>query len=407
VIWRGCVLAAALCLGVCTSPWQAGAHSRSVSYSSWQRTSSGATVRLRISLLELSRLGLVRGGVADLDAVAAYLTSNLELNAGSEVCVVAAPAVMLEPPEGWMHVEWRFECAASGALEISSRILLEAAPGHLHFARLDSGDGSTLERVLTEAAPSWRLDGDAEAADDPSPGGTSLSGYVALGVAHILSGWDHLAFVLALLLLAGGAGEVARLVTGFTLAHSVTLGLAVLGILTPDSAAVEALIGFSIALVAAENAWLMAGGGRSVPIAVVGGLLVLAALSLRGFGAASTTTLLGLALFSGCHFLLLKRVARPQRLRVAVAFAFGLVHGFGFAGVLAEMSLPTARLAPALFGFNVGVELGQLAVVILAWPLLRCLEQRAAPRFHRGFSELATAAICGLGLFWFVTRTLE
>jgi hypothetical protein len=352
-------------------------------------------------------LGLATGGVAEFDAAAAYLTSRLELRARSELCRVSAPAVALEAPEGWTHFEWRLECGTSEDFEIASRVLLEAAPGHLHFARLGGGDGSTLERVLTEADPRWKLDGDAEAATDSGGSGTSLPGYVALGVEHILSGWDHLAFVLALLILAGGVGEVARLVTGFTVAHSVTLGLAVLGILTPDAAAVEALIGFSVALVAAENAWLMAGGGRGVPIAVVGGLLFLAVLALRGFGVVSPTTLLGLALFSGSHFSLLKRVARPQRLRVAVAFAFGLVHGFGFAGVLAEMSLPIARLAPALFGFNIGVELGQLAVVILVWPLLHWLERHTAPRLHRGVVELATAAICGLGLFWFVARIFE
>jgi hypothetical protein len=97
-------------------------------------------------------------------------------------------------------------------------------------------------------------------------------------------------------------------------------------------------------------------------------------------------------------------VSRPARLRAAVAFVFGLVHGFGFAGVLAEMELPTARLAPALFGFNVGVEIGQLAAVALAWPALvwisRASPQRWAPRVVEGGS----AAVCGLGLFWFVTR---
>jgi hypothetical protein len=85
-----------------------------------------------------------------------------------------------------------------------------------------------------------------------------------------------------------------------------------------------------------------------------------------------------------------------------VAFAFGLVHGFGFAGILAEMELPASRLATALFGFNVGVELGQLAVVALLWPLLRGL---ARVGWHTRVAEIGSAAICGLGLYWFVTRT--
>jgi hypothetical protein len=168
---------------------------------------------------------------------------------------------------------------------------------------------------------------------------------------------------------------------------------------------VEALIGYSIALVAAENAWLLAGRGTAVPLAATLGLCAMALLARAGFGAVAEPALLGLALFSACHFGLLDRVSRPARLRAAVAFAFGLVHGFGFAGVLAEMELPAGRVAPALFGFNLGVELGQLGVVAGIWPLLRALEARR-PLAHRRVAEALSAAICGLGLFWFLTRAL-
>jgi hypothetical protein len=186
----------------------------------------------------------------------------------------------------------------------------------------------------------------------------------------------------------------------------VTLGLAVLGWVQPEAAAVEALIGFSIALVAAENAWLLAGRGRAVPVAVVAGLLVLLGLSLRGIGAVSAATLAGLVLFCACHFGLLARAQRPARLRAAVAFAFGLVHGFGFAGVLAEMQLPTDRVVPALLGFNLGVEAGQLAVVALMWPVLFRLERTNPLRWHRCVAEGGSAAIFALGLYWFVERSL-
>jgi hypothetical protein len=110
------------------------------------------------------------------------------------------------------------------------------------------------------------------------------------------------------------------------------------------------------------------------------------------------------SLFTGCHFGLLARAERPARLRAAVAFVFGLVHGFGFAGVLAEMDLPNARLAPALFGFNLGVELGQLAAVALAWPVLVAIARASPLRVGPRVAEVGSAAICGLGLFWFVTR---
>jgi hypothetical protein len=190
-------------------------------------------------------------------------------------------------------------------------------------------------------------------------------------------------------------------VTAFTLAHSVTLGLATLGWVQPESGAVEALIGFSIALVAAENSWILSGRRRAIPLATVTGLL---ALALLPSGAVARAALLGLALFSACHFGLLQRAQRPARLRAAVAFTFGLVHGFGFAGILAELELPTSRLVPALFGFNLGVEIGQLAVVALAWPALRLIARLGGGMAGRWTAELGSAAACGLGVYWFVVR---
>ena len=240
-----------------------------------------------------------------------------------------------------------------------------------------------LERVLNRSAPEWTLQwseeglGRAPRTEEANPLGTSFYGYLELGIEHILSGWDHLAFVLALILLSRRFSEIAKLITGFTLAHSLTLALAVLGWVEPQSAPVEAMIGFSVALIALENGWMLGGRGPRVPIFVVGGLLVLAFLALAQVGQLSALSLFGLAAFSASHFGLLRRAARPHLHRIVLAFAFGLIHGFGFAGVLAELTLPTHRLVPALVGFNLGVELGQLAVVALIWPVLIGLRKMA------------------------------
>lgn len=400
---RPTALLCALGLALCAA--SAAAHTRSVSYSTWQLDPAGARVRLRIPLLELTRLGLDPVLDVGSDGLAArYLAANLRLASGGRVCAASAPLAQ-SAPEGWVHFEWRVDCEVSGERILESRILLAEAPSHMHFARVDGLERGVLERALIEGENVWVLaaPGDTSA---PSAQGTSFESYVGLGTRHILSGWDHLAFVLALLLLARRLGEVLSLVTAFTLAHSLTLALAVMGWVRPERAAIEALIGFSIALVAAENAWLLAGRGRAVPRAVVGSLVGLAALAAWGVGVVSTLTLLGLAIFSACHFALLDRVERPARLRAAVAFAFGLVHGFGFAGVLAELELPSERLVPALFGFNVGVELGQLAVVLLAWPALRALEQRSPQRGYPAVAEAGSAAVFALGLYWFLARTL-
>ena len=380
----------------------AAAHTRSISHSTWRLDESGADVEARFTALDLSQLQLAPDqGPPDL-ALARYASQHLELTSDGVPCPLAGAPTPSAAPDGWHVFRWRVGCPA-GARAVQSRLLLEVAPSHLHFARVRAGDGPVTERALAEGDGAWPVD---LASVRAAGGGTSLGDYVLLGVEHIVSGWDHLAFVAALLLLARTLREVATLVTAFTLAHSLTLALAVLGLVRPESSGVEALIGFSIALVAAENAWLLAGRDRWIPALAIGGLVVMAALAALGIGSLRPLALLGLGLFSFCHFALLDRAPRPGRLRAAVAFAFGLVHGFGFAGVLAEMELPAGRLVPALLGFNVGVELGQLAVVAVLWPLLRLAARWEHGRAERLIAEVGSAAICGLGLFWFLTRAL-
>jgi len=163
------------------------------------------------------------------------------------------------------------------------------------------------------------------------------------------------------------------------------------------------LIAASIALVAAENGWLLAGRDRIVPALCVGAFLAAAAAALLQLGTLGPALWLGLALFTACHFALLRDSQNPARLRAALAFAFGLLHGFGFAGVLMDLSLPPEHLVRALFGFNIGVEIGQLAVVAVAWPLLALLG-RFRPAAARLTAEVASAAILALGVFWLAER---
>jgi hypothetical protein len=393
-------LACTIALGMV--PAVAGAHTRSLSYSAWELEPDGARVQVRVSQLDLSRLGIAFAEPrAGTDPIGDYLRGRLRLRRGGEPCE-AQQAIALEAPEGWAVRSFAFRCRAAGPASVESEILLDAAPSHLHFARLRLPDGRIVDRVLSEAEPRWEWPG-AGIAPDAAGAGTSVGGYLLLGIEHILTGWDHLAFVAALLLLAATFGEVAALVTSFTVAHSVTLALGTLGLVHPEAQAVEALIGFSIALVAAENAWILGGRGRSVPLAVAAGVALLA---LAPGAAVPAAALLGIAVFSLCHFGLLRRSPNPARLRVAVAFAFGLVHGCGFAGVLAELELPAPRLAAALFGFNAGVEVGQLAVVACLWPCLRALARPAGGRVLSLVAESGSAAVCGLGSCWFVTRTL-
>jgi hypothetical protein len=175
----------------------------------------------------------------------------------------------------------------------------------------------------------------------------------------------------------------------------------------PLASAIESLIGLSIEVVALENfSWT---GGPVTRRAVRGVLAVgvggAAVASLLGWLAVPALALAGIGVFAIGYLGLLGRVARPGRLRWFIAFVFGLVHGFGFAGLLVEIGLPVGRLAPALVGFNLGVEIGQLALVALVWPVLQLVLRtdllRRALRIQVG-----SAAVMVVGLYWFLVRAV-
>jgi hypothetical protein len=187
----------------------------------------------------------------------------------------------------------------------------------------------------------------------------------------------------------------------------MTLALGVLGVVEPRSAAIEALIGLSIAVVALENfAETVGSVTRRWIVAFIAIGLALAALgAASGAVAVPTLALIGVAVFALCYLELIRHVVRPGRLRWFVAFVFGLIHGFGFAGLLTRVGLPPDRIAPALLGFNLGVEIGQIILVALAWPILLALERGS--RAHRvRVVQICSAPILAAGLYWFLSRSL-
>ncbi len=389
---RSFLLSGLLLLALLT-PSASDAHTKSTSYSRLRMTDEGAGIQVRMPLLELTRFPPGH----DWNA---YLASHLLLWAGDEVCTPTLPVRLPETAPGWAVFRWNVACPRDAPRAIESRIFADVLSNHLHFARVASPEEGVLERVLVASTPRWSL-----AETEQESVGTSLFEYVVLGIEHILAGWDHLAFVAALLILSRSLREVATLVTSFTLAHSLTLALAVLGILRPEAAAVEILIGFSIALVAAENGWMLGGRDRWIPRIFGVALVAAATLAALGSGILSPLAWIGLAIFSFCHFGLLESAgAGGGLIRAVVAFAFGLVHGFGFAGILMEIELPTHRLVPALLGFNIGVELGQLAVVLVLWPLLRVLARLGNGMWYERLAEIGSAVIAGLGTYWVVIR---
>ncbi|MEI6244717.1 MAG: HupE/UreJ family protein, partial [Acidobacteriota bacterium] len=189
----------------------------------------------------------------------------------------------------------------------------------------------------------------------PSPTAVTLAGrYIRTGIQHILSGPDHVLFVIGLLLLGQSLVAVLTTITAFTLAHSITLTLAALGILVPSARIVEPLIALSIVAIAVEN--------------------------LRPH-----------------------RATGGRDYRPAVAFAFGLVHGFGFAGALADAGLIGRSLWLALGAFNVGVEIGQGAIVLVTVPMLAWCARHYAAQW-RAVLVAGSLAIGLAGSYWFVVR---
>jgi hydrogenase/urease accessory protein HupE len=185
-----------------------------------------------------------------------------------------------------------------------------------------------------------------------------LWAYIGLGIEHILFGVDHLLFVLCLLLLVRGIRNLLATVTAFTLAHSITLAAATLGLIRVPAAPVEATIALSIVFLATE---LVRGGARQT-------------------------------------------VARSYPW--LVAFTFGLLHGLGFAGALAEVGLPQGEIPLALFGFNVGVELGQLAFVTAVLSLAR-LARLMPWRMPAWAAGAVGYAIGSLATFWVFARLVS
>lgn len=178
-----------------------------------------------------------------------------------------------------------------------------------------------------------------------------LQKFVPSGVHHILIGPDHLLFLVGLLLLGGSLRQLLLVVTAFTAAHSITLSLAALGMVIPPASAVEPAIALSVVYVGADN--LLVSGGRDT--------------------------------------------------RAWIAFVFGLIHGFGFANVLRDMDLPSRALGWTLFGFNIGVEIGQLAVVAVVVSALAWVRARS-PVAGARLAFAGSIVVILAGAYWFVER---
>lgn len=345
------------------------AHALSVAHVDIE-VSDGAPVRMELDLslrdlaltvpLDANRDEQVTWGELEdaREPIEALVTESVQLSTAVGPCrlVPEGLATRRYDDGGYATLRLLAHCPASTGLSLDYRLFRDRDPDHRAHVTLRR-DGQASAAIARGAPVRF----------DVAIAGSSAGfvDYLREGVHHILIGYDHLAFLLTLLLTAslvraGGAWQAASgwrpalmqalgIITAFTVAHSITLSLAALGWVTPASRAVEAAIAASV-LVAALN-------------------------NIRVF------------------------VARRLWL---LAFGFGLIHGFGFAGALGELGLPTGARVSALLGFNAGVELGQVAAAAVALPVLFVM--RGSRTYVRGVLPVVSLLIAALACYWLWER---
>ena len=276
--------------------------------------------------------------IGDLIQPRISLRSNRRLTLGWE-----RVEVMRE--EQALRLTYRIPAEVPGALTLDTN-LFPYDPNHQTFVNIYE-DGSLRQQVIFNASSeehTYYL-GTTQGAIEV------MKTFIPSGIHHIMIGPDHILFLVGLLLLGGSWMALVRIVTAFTVGHSLTLSLAALNLLTPPASLIEPAIALSIVFVGADN--LVRGDGRD--------------------------------------------------LRAWVALVFGLVHGFGFANVLREFGLPSEALGWSLFSFNLGVEIGQLAIVLIVASALAAV-RRYSDRLRYRVAFAGSVVVIAAGAYWFVER---
>lgn len=337
------------------------ASAHAVGLSKGDYTANGAAVAAELTFARADLASLVSGldangdGAVDASELARARAAveivvfgrGVTVDADGAACTGALVSAELAEPDG-VDLRGRYSCAAAPAqVHVHVGLLEDLSEGHRHVARLVVG-ATTTDDVLRRG----HEDIAAGATNQPAaPAATSVLSFLRLGVEHILTGYDHLVFLFGLVLVGGRIRSLVGAVTAFTVAHSITLALAVLGVWAPSPRIVEPAIALSIVWVGIENFFVRDAHGRW-----------------------------------------------------RITFPFGLIHGFGFAGALREIELPRARVPAALLSFNLGVELGQLAVMAVVVPAIVILRKRGI--LGHTATLVLSAGVAAAGAYWLLTRVL-
>jgi HupE / UreJ protein len=389
------------CCAALLALWAASAqaHTKSETHSVWQVAGTVIHLSFTIPLPESKRLAKSDEDQPPDARVLEYLQQHLSVGSGKGLCS-ATPGRALAATQQFRRFEMTFTCPSDADIKLHSSAFFELVPSHVTFAQIETGTGQFVEQLFTRDQQEV----------DASAGGAQLRDtgfieYVRLGIMHILTGPDHMSFLLGLVLISRRPRDLVFVVTGFTIGHSITLALAVTGILRPHAEYIDALVALTIAMIGAENIAVATHRPGTVAVGIGLPLFAMAAASLAGIGTLPPVLLFGAALFCANYLMLSGHMRDAGRLRLVVTLVFGLIHGFGFAATLLEMQLPAQKLAQILVGFNVGVEIGQLSLVLTLLGLVG-LAVRAKLSLPRPIVvDTVAAGLVAVGTFWFVSRS--
>jgi hypothetical protein len=290
-------------------------------------------------------------------AIAKLLAEQLRVNADGNDLIPAEPGLISFDDQNNAHVEFHFQAAPQQQLLLQSKFLALLPDGHQQFVTVKDATGKTIgEKMLGRTDDRIQVELATDGSRHTSEPST-FSAFVAflkLGIEHIVTGYDHLLFLFALLAVTHSFWPAIKIITFFTIAHSITLGLAGLNLIDLPSSFVEPFIAATIVYVAVEN------------------------------------------IIRGDH---------PKG-RQWLTFGFGLIHGFGFASVLREMEISTGDtgiLLP-LLSFNLGIETGQIAVASIVLPMLWWLNNK--PTIADKFLKSCSVVVALVGAYWFLERTI-
>ena len=298
---------------------------------------------------------------------------------------------------GVLKFAWAFQCLQIPET-ISVSLFQDLGVTHTHIARGVVDGESVPEFMFASNQDTWVIGLPGERNVNQS----SYFGYFKSGVEHILSGWDHLTFLLGLLLLFTGRFLVIA-ITGFTIGHSLTLGLGAMNVLRVHSEIIETLIGFSILLLAVE--YFIKHTFEIDKLAKNLALSLCAFLPLTVFGDLDLILIIGLALFLTFYLSLTNHYSNLW-LPLLITIFFGLIHGLGFASSIAESGIPQDRLVPIILSFNIGVEVGQLAVAFALLALIKITKMYFHSSYFHYLHGAMGAFVFSMGTFWFISRAM-